>query len=99
MSIFRILDELTEARLDFSRRYVRECRFGLLRLSSLGRFLSEGSAVLEIATDSGARITGVIVIPFEGALGLVDTSAVAESFSVAHSISKLIRSLAGSEGQ
>src|SRR5712675_3469741 len=29
-------------------------------------------------------------------LGLLDTSAVAESFSVAHSVSKLIRSLAGS---
>ena len=32
-------------------------------------------------------------------LGLLDTSAVAESFSVAHSISKLIRSLAGSPEQ
>jgi hypothetical protein len=30
-------------------------------------------------------------------LGLLETSAVAESFSVAHSVSKLIRSLAGSE--
>ena len=29
-------------------------------------------------------------------LGLLDTSAVAESFEVAHSVSKLIRSLAGS---
>src|SRR6266851_851946 len=29
-------------------------------------------------------------------LGLLDTSAIAESFSVAHSVSKLIRSLAGS---
>ena len=29
-------------------------------------------------------------------LGLLDTSAVAESFGVAHSVSKLIRSLAGS---
>jgi len=29
-------------------------------------------------------------------LGLLDTSAVAESFAVAHSVSKLIRSLAGS---
>jgi hypothetical protein len=32
-------------------------------------------------------------------LGLLDTSAVAESFSVAHSVSKLIRSLAGPPGQ
>jgi hypothetical protein len=32
-------------------------------------------------------------------LGLLDTSSVAESFSVAHSISKLIRSLAGSPQQ
>jgi hypothetical protein len=32
-------------------------------------------------------------------LGMLDTSAVAESFSVAHSISKLIRSLAGSPEQ
>jgi hypothetical protein len=32
-------------------------------------------------------------------LGLLDTSAVAESFSVAHSVSKLIRSLAGSPEQ
>jgi hypothetical protein len=32
-------------------------------------------------------------------LGLLDTSSVAESFSVAHSISKLIRSLAGSPEQ
>jgi hypothetical protein len=29
-------------------------------------------------------------------LGLIDTSAVAESFGIAHSISRLIRSLAGS---
>jgi hypothetical protein len=32
-------------------------------------------------------------------LGLLDTSSVAESFSVAHSISKLIRTLAGESGQ
>ncbi len=32
-------------------------------------------------------------------LGLLDTSSVAESFSVAHSISKLIRTLAGETGQ